>query len=190
MSLLPVTRRGSVRDTLQCRREGASIPSKFRFESPRSNTILLAGSGSPLTYTSSAEEPGNLPSGEARNRLPNHLTRLIHYDWLHSVKLFAAIKLDLRSPEPEFGEHGFSKRGSMRAQIILCTVGFSLALGATEARATQVASAGAIVQSASNSVDASRDLGACRRLPIQTTQRLPLFRLQAARSPSQNCRPG
>src|SRR5580693_8810790 len=30
MSLLPVTRRGSVRDTLQCRREGASIPSKIR----------------------------------------------------------------------------------------------------------------------------------------------------------------
>jgi hypothetical protein len=48
----------------------------------------------------------------------------------------------------------------MRAQIILCTVGFSLALGATGARATQAASAAAIVQPASNSGDASRDLGA------------------------------
>jgi hypothetical protein len=48
----------------------------------------------------------------------------------------------------------------MRAHIILCTVGFSLALGGMEARATQAASAGAIVQPASNSGDASRDLGA------------------------------
>jgi hypothetical protein len=129
--------------------------SKFRFESPRSNTILLAGSVGPFNLHEFRRGTRNLPSGEAGNRLPNHLTRLIHYDWLHSVK-----SLDLRSPEPQFGEHRFSKRGSMRAQVILCTVGFSLALGATEARATQAASAGAIVQPASNSGDASRDLGA------------------------------
>jgi hypothetical protein len=84
---------------------------------------------------------------------------LIHYGWLHSGKLFAPIKLDLRSPEQEFGEHCFPKGRSMHTQIILCTVGFSLALGAAEARATQAAPARAIVQSASHSSDASHDLG-------------------------------
>jgi hypothetical protein len=81
-------------------------------------------------------------------------------------KLFAAIKLDLSSPEPKFGEYGFSKRGSMRAQTILCMVGFSLALGAAEARA---APAGAVVQPASHSGDASHDLGVLPPLPDSDT---------------------
>jgi hypothetical protein len=47
----------------------------------------------------------------------------------------------------------------MRAQIILCMVGLSLALGAAEASAAQATSTGAIVQPASNAGDASHDLG-------------------------------
>jgi hypothetical protein len=47
----------------------------------------------------------------------------------------------------------------MRAQTILCKVGFSLALCAAEASATPATSAGAIVQPASHSTDASHDLG-------------------------------
>ena len=84
-------------------------------------------------------------------------------------KLFAAIRLEFKlSPEPKFGEYGFSKRrGSMRAQAILCMVGFSLALGAAEARAAPV-SAG--VQPASHSGGASHDLGV---LPVASRFRHP-----------------
>jgi hypothetical protein len=46
------------------------------------------------------------------------------------------------------------------AKIVLCTLGFSLALGAAEARATQAAPAGAIVQPASNPGLVTHDLGA------------------------------
>lgn len=54
----------------------------------------------------------------------------------------------------------FQERGFMRAQIVICTVGFALALGTTELRAAQAAPAGATVQSALISSDASHDLSA------------------------------
>jgi hypothetical protein len=60
---------------------------------------------------------------------------------------------------------GFHRRGDfggrrgLSPRIIVCAVGFSLALGASEARDAQAARASAIIQTASNPGDAVRDLG-------------------------------
>jgi hypothetical protein len=113
--------------------------------------------------------------GELRVIVPNHLTRLIHYDWLQPVTSSVAIKYDLGDLPEMAGAHGFHRRcdiGSSRAlsaKIVLCTVGFSLALGAAEARATQAAPAGAIVQPASNPGLATHDLGALPSPPDSDT---------------------
>jgi hypothetical protein len=47
----------------------------------------------------------------------------------------------------------------MRAQILVCAIGLSLAIGATDACANEALPAGAIVPPASNPGDASHDLG-------------------------------
>jgi hypothetical protein len=63
------------------------------------------------------------------------------------------------------GAGGFHQSGDFGAcrvvspRIIVCTLGLFLALGAVEARAAQAANASAIIQTASNSSDAVRDLG-------------------------------
>ena len=75
------------------------------------------------------------------------------------MKIIPAIKLDW-GPEPKFGEYGFSKRGSMRAQAITCMVGLYLALGAAAACAAQAPPSGALAQLGSNSSRGLHDLGA------------------------------
>jgi hypothetical protein len=84
-------------------------------------------------------------------------------------QIIRRIEVRFEISEPEFGEDGFSKRGSMRAQTILCMVGLSLALGAAGARAARAAPAGAIIQTTSHSGDAIHDLGALPPPPDSDT---------------------
>lgn len=104
--------------------------------------------------------------GRLRTRdqqLTNHLTRLIHYDWLQPGKIIHDNRVTFGDLARMVGArilhrrcHGGASRPlSPRAMILM--VGLSLALGAGNARAAEGAPAGPSIQT--NSGHAVHDLG-------------------------------